>query len=254
MKTNRSGPISRGAVVALVLAVFLLAPAADAKTLTVVSSQGKTLKIELLGVSGNQVKFKRVSDQRLFTMDIATFELGSQEAIRAAVKAGEVKRSYPKLRIDATIGRKLDRDKRSGYMRHEHVTAKFTVRNEELKVDLDEVDLHFVFYGRNPFKKENYQVLATQTLNTSIAGGKTVKLECKGFKTSFDEDRDASNVGGFRYEGYVVVVKDKKSGDTIAANASTGHVDKRLKADASSIEAILKLKKGENVTRELGKR
>jgi hypothetical protein len=240
-----------------VISLFVMALSSGdvlAKEMTVKSAQGKEITINLLSLSGSKVKFMRTSDQKIFEMEMSTFDQASQKEIKETAETSDkVKKFYPRLRIDPTIGRRLDRDKASSYLQHERVSAKFTIENQELKLDLEEAEFTWVFFGRNPFEKEDYKILRVEKQTHRIAGGQTLKAECKGFVTTFDEDRDGSNIGGHRYEGYALFVKDKQSGDLIVANSSNGHVDKRINGDPTSIESILSLKAGASVTKSLEK-
>ncbi len=238
----------------LCLAVIITAAAiSTAAALEVKSKDGKALDITLMSVRGDHVKFKRNSDGRIFSLKLDTFAPESVEVMRkAALESPDIKLAFPKLRIDASIGKRLDRDANSGYMRHERITGTFTITNEDPKVALGKSKFSFVYFGRNPFLKDNYMVLHREESELALPPGGNLKHNTKTFVTSFDEDRNSSNIGGYRYEGYVCVVHDVETGKIVSANSSAGHVDKRLNAELEeTVKQLLELKAKDLVTKDL---
>jgi hypothetical protein len=86
-----------------------------------------------------------------------------------------------------------------------------------------------------------------------LKAGAESKHELKPIETSYDSDKDSSNLGGWEFEGYLVVALDK-AGNIIAAKTSLGTVETETLNEEKRIRDALLLTEGVETNHDLTQR
>ena len=227
---------------------------ADAEEIEVSSTSGQSMTVEVLGytASSGNVQIKR-SDGQIFNTKISVFDDESQKKIIA-----NAPKEMAKLDIDVSIGRKRERQGGSFYMKNMTVSTSVKVSNQSRDIDLAKTDFTILLVGRNSRRYANrdedwYKILSVQKFSTELAAGKSSEFELNSFKTAYDSDKDSSNVGGWEFEGYLLVGLDAE-GKIVATKTTLGEVGTvTLKEDERTL-AALKLSEGTETEHDLSPR
>lgn len=225
------------------------------QALEVKNLQGKSLDIEVLGYnkSSGNVRMKRTSDGMVLNVQLNIFDAESQkQIIKVAPKA------KADLEAKVSIGRRRKDVPGSSYMKTQTITAKVMLENNSRDIDFSKGTATLLMVGRQTKRYANDssdygQILAKQSFQVNLVPSQEAKYEAKPIVTKYDSDRDSSNVGGWEYYGWVLVIQDEtKTIHTIETNIGN------LKTDVEKNPRIganfLKLNKGQTVEKDLRKR
>ena len=235
--------------------VFLTFPCFALAEIEVRDVKGRSMKIDVLSytASSGNVRIKRSSDGAIFNTKMNAFDAASQEKIKQAAPVVKAK-----LLSKVSVGRRRKNVKGSSYMERQTITAKATVENESR--DTDFVDgkgtilLVAREMGRYSNKNDDYgKILHKENFSLTVNPGKEFKFECKPVVTEYDSDRDSSNIGGWEYYGWVIILQGK-DGSVHSVETSIGNLKKEVQEDPRIGEAFLALNKGKLVEKNLSAR
>jgi hypothetical protein len=140
-------------------------------------------------------------------------------------------------------------------MQNMTITTSVKVENKSRDIDLDQTNCTIVLVGRNSKRYADraldwYKVLSVQKFSTQLVAGKSSKHELKSVETSYDQDKDSSNLGGWEFEGYLLVAQDK-DGNIIATKTTLGEVGTVTVKDAKATLAAIALSEGTETNHDL---
>ncbi len=210
-----------------------------AEEIEVSSTSGQSMTVEVIGytASSGNVQIKR-NDGQIFNTKLSVFDEESQKKIVA-----NAPKEMAKLDIDVSIGRKRERQGGSFYMKNMIVSTSVKVANRSRDIDLAKTNFTILLVGRNSRRYANrdedwYKILSVQKFSAELAAGKSSEFELTSFKTSYDSDKDYSNVGGWEFEGYLLVGLDAE-GKIVATKTTLGDVGTiTLKDNEKTLKAM----------------
>lgn len=232
--------------------VFSLALIIPASGIEVRNTAGQTMDVEVLAYtkSSGNVKIKRIEDGQIFNVKIDVFDPESQKAIAEAAPV-----RIPKLNVDVSVGRRRAREGDSSFMKRQEITVTIKAENESRDIDLAKTKFTVLLIARNTrrYSSENSdtaKILLKEDFSQSLQAGKDLEYECQPVVTSYDSDRDSSNIGGWEYDGYLLVLQDPE-GKVITSFSNVGPIEiGPMKSEAALKEAIA-LPVGREVERNL---
>ncbi|MCB1235485.1 MAG: hypothetical protein KDM91_10470 [Verrucomicrobiae bacterium] len=234
------------------VAVWTVCLTGSAKDITVKSTSGQSMDVEVLAYtkSSGNVRIKRTSDGQIFNVKLDAFDAESQKKIADAAPV-----AMPKLNIEVSNGARRAREGNSSYMKRQEITASVSVKNESRDIDLAKTKFTILLIGRNTSRfadrdQDWSKILANETFTNSLPAGQELKFECKPIMTSYDSDKDYTNVGGWDFDGYLLVLQDEE-GRVIEAKTSIGVVESSTLKDKPFLAKATQLSVGTEVERDL---
>lgn len=238
-------------VLSLLVIFFLTMPSLHAEVIEVANTAGQKMSVEIVSytASSGNVRIKR-ADGQFFNTKISVFDAPSQEKIIA-----NAPKELPDFTLDVSIGRQRARQGNSAYMQNMTITTSVKVENKSRDIDLGQTNCTIVLVGRNSKRYADrgldwYKVLSVQKFSTQLVAGKSSAHELKSVETSYDQDKDSSNVGGWEFEGYLLVAQDK-DGNIIATKTTLGEVGTVTVKDAKATLAAIALSEGTETNHDL---
>ncbi len=238
----------------LIASIFAFVPSLilAAGSIEVKDLKGRAMTVEVLAFteSSKNVKIKRVPDGAIFTVKADIFDAESQKRIvEAAPKA------RANLLIKVPVGRRRKNVPGSSYMETQTITAKVQVENDSRDVDMTggKGTIFLIAQQTKRFadRAENYgKVLAKETFDISVAAGQEFEYECDPVVTEYDSDRDSTNIGGWEYYGWLLVIQDS-DGDVQYTETNIGNLKKETEDDPSVGENYLSLRKDQEIEKNL---
>jgi hypothetical protein len=223
----------------------------EAALIEVANTAGQKMTVEIVAytASSGNVRIKR-TDGQFFNTKVSVFDAASQEKIIA-----NAPKALPDFTFDVSIGRQRARQGNSAYMQNMTITTSVKVENKSRDIDLDQTNCTIVLVGRNSRRyadraQDWYKVLSVQKFSTQLAAGKGSEHELKAVETSYDQDKDSSNLGGWEFEGYLLVAQDEK-GNIIATKTTLGEVGTTTVKDPKSTLAAIALSEGIETNHDL---
>lgn len=223
----------------------------EAAVIEVANTAGQKMTVEVVSytASSGNVRIKR-ADGQLFNTKISVFDAASQEKIIA-----NAPKELPEFTFDVSIGRQRARQGSSSYMQNMTITTSVKVANLSRDIDLDQTNCTIVLVGRNSRRyvdraQDWYKILSVQKFSTQLVAGKGSEHELKAVETSYDQDKDSSNVGGWEFEGYLLVAQDK-DGNIIATKTTLGEVGTSTVKDTKATLAAIALSEGMETNHDL---
>lgn len=239
------------------LAVYLLITiigtlsSLHAAVIEVASTSGQKMTVEIIShtASSGNVRIKR-ADGQFFNTKISVFDAASQEKIIA-----NAPKELPDFTFDVSNGRQRARQGNSAYMQEMTITTSVKVENRSRDIDLDQTNCTIVLVGRNAKRYANraydwYKILSVQKFSTKLVAGKSSEHELKAIETVYDQDKDSSNLGGWEFEGYLLVAQDEE-GNIIATKTSLGQVGITTAKDPKAVLAAIALSEGTETNDDL---
>lgn len=218
----------------------------------VANKAGQSMTVEVLAytASSGNVRIQRTSDGQIFNSKIDLFDAASQERIIA-----NAPKELAKFEMDVSVGKKRRDIGSSSYLENMTITTSVKVANQSRDIDLDETDFTILLVARNSSRyadrsQDWYKLLSTQKFSTKLAAGESSEHELKPIETAYDSDKDSSNVGGWEFEGYLLVAQDK-SGKVIATKTSLGTVSTTTVKEEKLILQAIKLPEGIETNHDL---
>jgi hypothetical protein len=239
--------------IALFLATALACSFGTAEAeIEVKNTAGQSMKIEVLKytASSGNVRIQRNPDGTIFNLKIDLFDAESQAKIKEAAP-----KAMPKLDIKVSAGARRATVGNSAFMERQEITATVEVKNTSRDIDLAETKFTILLVGRNTRRFANRdddgaKILSNQSASGSAVAGQSLRFEFKPVMTEYDEDKDSSNLGGWDYDGYLLVMQNK-NGEIIEAKTSIGPVESDILKDHTLLKKAIALKEGTQISRNL---
>ncbi|MGC4013195.1 MAG: hypothetical protein QM755_01570 [Luteolibacter sp.] len=227
----------------VVVSLFLSSACALAgPVVTVKDKNGRSMEIEVLGVSGDKVSFNRKSDGKRFDLPLSTFDADSVTQLNA--KKTEVGAAHPNYSIDVSIEKRRKKQGSSDFMVEQTVAAKITIKNPDANSPAPQAGIRLVYLGEDRSTGKEHSVLAIREYKIQLGAGLSDVREVDPFKTVYDSDnKGIDNIGGNQYEGYLLMVLDDK-GNIIQQTGNCAKLNEAVRADPKAIEAFKTVKPG----------
>lgn len=195
--------------------------------------KGRKMTVEVISYteSSGNVRIKR-ADGQFFNVKLDIFAPASQDEIVA-----NAPKAKAELVIKVSVGKRRKQQGDSSFMKDQTISASFTVENDSRDIDFPEGEATLFLIGRQTRRysedSADYgKVLSKQKFPVVVKAGEETKLEARSIVTSYDSDRDYTNVGGFEYYGYLLVLKDA-DGEVHTVETSLGQLKKDVEEDPS---------------------
>ncbi|MEO0415435.1 MAG: hypothetical protein AAF226_10845, partial [Verrucomicrobiota bacterium] len=213
----------------------------------------RTMDVEVMAYSesSKQTTIRR-GDGQVFTVPISMFDENSQKQIIEIAPA-------PKASLAArlSVGKRRERKEDSSYMKIQTLTGQVVIQNKTLKIDFKGKGSAFLVArqtARYKNREEDYgKILAREDFDINVAGGKEFRFECEPIKTEYDSDRDDSNIGGWEYYGWLLIIQDS-DGEVYLADTSIGNLKTEIEESELYAEQLLSLQKDQQVEKNLQSR
>ena len=234
------------------VAVWTVCLTGSAKDITVKSTSGQSMDVEVLAYtkSSGNVRIKRTSDGQIFNVKLDAFDAESQKKIADAAPV-----AMPKLNIEVSNGARRAREGNSSYMKRQEITASVSVKNESRDIDLAKTKFTVLLIARNLLRysqedADTAKVLLKENFAEELLAGKELEYECQPVVTEYDSDRDSSNIGGWEYDGYLLVLQDSDD-KIVGAYTNVGPIEVTTLKDPALLKNALALPVGREVQRNL---
>ncbi|MDH4411524.1 MAG: hypothetical protein QE273_18065 [Verrucomicrobiales bacterium] len=235
----------------LLLAAGLSAGPLAAAPIEVSNKAGQSMTVEVLShtASSGNVRIQRI-DGQIFNTKLEVFDAASQEKIVA-----NAPKEVAKLEMDVSVGKKRRDQGSSTFMENMTITTSAKISNVTRDIDLGETSFTILLVARNSRRyadrtQDWYRILSVQKFSTQLPAGKFSEHELKPVLTSYDSDKDSSNLGGWEFEGYLLVAQDP-AGKILATKTSLGTVSTTTVKDEKLILDALKLSEGMETEHDL---
>ncbi len=212
------------------------------------------MEVEVLGYtsSSGNVKIQRVDGQQ-FQVKLGLFDSASQQKI-----IDNTPQERAKILIRVSVGKRRSRQGDSSYMKDQTISATTTIENESRDIDFSKGKgtLFLIARQTRRYSEDDAdygKVLSKQEFNVSIDASEEFSYEAKSIVTSYDSDRDSSNVGGWEYYGYLFVLEND-DGSVHTVETSLGSLKTEVEASPGTGKKLLKLSEGDLVEKNLAKR
>lgn len=223
----------------ILLAIVGILAGARAETRTFIDQTGRGLEGELVSVSGTTVTIKRTSDGQTFTVPATTFSKADQAYFvskggtpataavspkAAETNVGSTAASIAPMRIEAKVYPNKSQKAKNYYFddKIERISYRVDIRNGEQKRPFNGGKAIMMAFAENLQDRSEGAVIIRDEFDVNLEPLKTMSQDTKEAKLTFD------NVGyryGFKYSGYILVVKDS-TGKTVSIDASSPTVAK----------------------------
>jgi hypothetical protein len=244
-------PISR----ITVLACAGILGVSHAETRTFIDQAGRALEGEFVSVNGANVTIKRASDGQTFTLPTTSFSRADQAYIAgrsggappaAAPSTATAKVATPPpvaattpgtpFRIDLRVYPNKNDKAKGGYYdeRIQRISYKIDVRNGEQQRGFESGKIIMMAVAKNLQDSDETQLIVREEFPVSLKAMMSQTLETKETKLTYD---NIYYKYGYKYSGYVCVLKDQ-AGKTVSIAGSTPGLEK-------SVDDLLKLKVGD---------
>lgn len=237
-----------------IVSILLVPFFGSAAVIKVTDVKGRSMEVEVIAYtqSSGNVRIKR-TDGQFFNVKLDVFDTPSQEAIIA---------NAPKARADllvkVSVGKRRSQQGDSSYMKDQTITASFKVENDSRDVDFPGGKGTLFLIGRQTRRyseddADYGKVLGKESFAIALNAGEEAEFEAKPIVTSYDSDRDYTNVGGFEYYGYLLVVEDDE-GNVHTVETSIGNLKTDVEENPNLGKTLLGLSKDSLVEKNLKER
>ena len=209
--------------------VSCLPLAAEMRAFT--DTSGRTIRGELVTVTGDFVTIKRESDGQNFTVkaggfsdaDITYFKAHGLKSVAQPVTGGTggtggTPATNAPLRLDVkVISGKTEKQGKYYYLKTQKIAYKVQIKNTEAKRDMDKSHGTIVIFGRRPQTNDDLQVLGKEEFDTGVKSMGTFTYDTqKPMTLTYDAEENNS----LRAFGFIFVLNDA-SGKVINVTASS---------------------------------
>jgi hypothetical protein len=249
--------MNRPGISLTILACAGMLAVSHAETRTFIDQTGRALAGELVSVSGTNVTIKRASDGQTFTVPTATFSRADQAYIAGKGGAGPAvpataaasstrsaavapatgsSASTTPFRIDLRVYPNKNDKAKGGYYdeRIQRISYKIDLRNGEQQRDFGSGKVIMLAVAKNLQDSGESQLVVREEFPVDLKAMMSQSVETKETKITYD---DIYYKYGYKYSGYVCVLKDQ-AGKTVSISGSTPGLEK-------GVDDLLKLKVGD---------
>lgn len=217
--------------------------------LEIVNQQGQSLEGEVLSITEQAVKIRRASDKRVFDLKLSTLSEGTVSLLES--KKDEIGMTHPEYEFDVSISKRRKKQSGSWYMVNMEIAAKVSTKNTDRVLDSPGLKGKMIIIGQDQRDVSLFKILAAQEFDVAPKAGKTMETQLPSFVTSYDSDnKGEGNIGGYKYEGYVLLVKDAK-GKLLYSKSLTPSFQKALEEEAGLVDSLWRIKKDKKVGKNL---
>jgi hypothetical protein len=228
----------------------------SAEVRTFIDQNGRSLQGELVSSNGELVTIKRTSDGLVFTVKASNFSKTDQDyfvtkgavvkqtptpaaasvappaSTGASPASATASTAGPPMRIDVKVyPNKSDRPTNYYYdERTARVGFKVDIRNGEQQRPFSGAKAVMMAFAKNLQDGQESKVISREDFDVTLEPLKTMTHETKEVKVPYD---NIAYKSGYKYSGYLLVVKDQ-TGKTVTAVGSSSSIEK-------SADALLKL-------------
>lgn len=186
-------------------------------------------------------------------MKLDLFDAESQEKIKSVAP-----RPVAELESKLSVGKRRERQGDSSYMKNQTITATMRIVNESRDADFVNGKVTVFIIGRQTARYSDRsadygKILSKQEFRATAHPGDEFEYECKAVVTSYDSDRDSSNIGGWEYYGYAFIIQNE-DGSIHTAETSIGNLQTEIDEDPGHAAKILALAEGALVEKDLERR
>jgi hypothetical protein len=217
----------------------------SAEVRTFIDQNGRSLQGELVSANGELVTIKRSSDGLVFTVKASNFSKTDQDYF--VTKGAVVKptqppatpanlgtatptrpapstTSGPPMRIEVKVySNKSDRPTNYYFdERTARVGFKVDIKNGEQQRPFNGGKATMMAFAKNLEDSQESKVISREEFDVSLEPLKTMTQETKEVKLAYD---NIAYKYGFKYSGYLLVVKDQ-TGKTVTVVGSSGTIEK----------------------------
>lgn len=235
--------------------VCLLFPGFALSAIEVKDLKGRTMSVEVLGYtqSSGNTRIKRLPDGAIFNVKISMFDSASQDKIIAAAP-----KARAKLDAKLSVGRRRERVEDSSYMKRQTITGKVAIENDSRDIDFINGKATVLLVARQTKRyadddADYGKILHKEKFDTSLKAGQSFNYECKPVVTEYDSDRDSSNIGGWEYYGWMLIIQEA-DGTVHSVETSIGNLKKEVDENPELGEVYLGLEVGKLVEKNLANR
>lgn len=226
----------------------------EAAPIEVSNAAGQSMTVEILSYDAAKGTLRlRRDDGRTFDAKIDLFDAPSQERISA-----NAPKETASFSMEAVVGKRRKNVTGSFYRETSTITTTVKIVNESRNLALGETKFTILLVGRNSRRYANrdedwLKILSVQEFSAPVPAGETFSRDLKPIQTTNDSDKDSSNVGGWEYEGYLLVARDSE-GRILSAKSSLGGVNATTLKEEKRILDAIKLSEGAETDHELSPR
>lgn len=222
--------------------------------ITVTDQKGRSMEVDVLEYKPvtKMTKIKR-TDGQVFDVNIGVFDEASRK--RIVENAPE---PQAELLVRVSVGKRRKRQGDSSFMKDQTISASVDVVNESRDINFPEGTGTIFLIARQTRRyserdSDYGKVLSKQTFKISVKAGDENKYEAKPIVTSYDSDRDSSNIGGWEHHGYLFILQ-RNDGSIHEVVTSIGNLKKDAETDPGLAKKLLGLSDGAIVEKNLEKR
>jgi hypothetical protein len=212
----------------------------SAETRTFIDQNGRSLDGELVSANGEMVTIKRTSDGLVFTVKAGNFSKADQDyfvskggspgkpaatvAASATTPPAASTTGGPPMRIEAKVyPNKSDRPTNYYFdERTARVGFKVDIKNGEQQRSLSSGKAIMMAFAKNLEDSQESKVISREEFEVTLEPLKTMSHETKEVKLSYD---NIAYKYGFKYSGYLLVVKDQ-TGKVVTIVGSSSTIEK----------------------------
>lgn len=242
------------AIVACLVLTILISGVVRAGLISVSDTQGRSMEVEILAYteSSGNLKIKR-SDGQVFNVKIDVFDTESQAKIKA-----NAPKAKADLVIRVSVGKRRSRQGDSSYMKDQTISASVAIENDSRDIDFKGGKGTLFLIARQTKRyaddaADYGKVLGKESFPVSALPGDSFEYEAQPIVTSYDSDRDSSNIGGWEYYGYLFILQDE-DGEIHSVDTSIGNLKKEVETYPATAKKLLGLSKEQLVEKDLSRR
>ncbi len=238
----------------MIVSGFLLTAAHGGETVTLKNRQSQEIQAEILSADKSSVTI--LVNRARHTVPLADLDSASAAlAVAEAKKAGHFE-AFPPVEVEVKVGVQRRNYGSSGYMKQMDVSPAVKIKGrsqiEPLPAAEATILLFYVDTGSKYAKGlESYVVQNAQTVPIPAANnGKSRNIEFTSVSTTYDGDRDSSNVGGRTYKYYAFFLTDPESGHLLHYESNWPSLSKRMEQDEKLRDKVRSLEKDKKIDRD----
>lgn len=194
------------------------------KIMTLTSKDGRVVQGDIgPGTKTDHIHLKRSNGTVYRNIPLSSFSSESQQAIHHRLKEIETALGDAALTDEAKLKISFQRqksDRKNDYGDIDDQVLKLqpriTIESDETKKTFQSVKGEVIIIGQEILRKKQYIILDRQSVQFPVISPyKTIEWEGKPFEFKYDPD-----YGGFDYEGYLIVLRNKK-GEVVITKGSS---------------------------------
>lgn len=230
----------------LAVLAWLGGAAAESREFTLLDAKGRSIEVDVQKVTPSQVEFRKGG--RPMKLDLSKLDPENEKALLAFAKKHRLFQRFPPLKYQVAVRDRAPRQEDSSYMRTLLLTPQITLESEESLKPIPELlaTIKVICFETEAYyaeKRREYRIKAVDTKKVPAArDGSRRSFDFKTFKLEFDEDRDTSNTGGWKYRFWICYLTDPESGEVIQWKTSYDALERHLEKYPEETDKYLGLK------------